>query len=183
MDYSRSQHDLLVQCLEENLRLDELTIPDPLIFELVVQTRKEHITIGRGARIDSFVKLEGGEGLWIGRYVHIASFAHVGIGGGITIIDDYAAIASGAKVVSGSNMPDAPSLSACAPAHMQRVEKKKTKIGRYACVFTNAVVLPGVTLGDGACLAAGGVATKDIPAWEIWGGVPARFIAKREVKR
>jgi acetyltransferase-like isoleucine patch superfamily enzyme len=157
-------------------------IPPPTIFEMVVMTKKDHITIGDGSRIDSFVKLEGGNRLEIGRYVHIASFAHLGIGGGTLIIEDYAAVASGGKVVSGSNQVDAPSMSACAPSHLQKVLASVTRMKKFSIVLSNAVVLPGVTLGEGAVLAAGAVATKDIPDWEIWGGVPAKFMAKRVVK-
>jgi len=40
-------------------------------------------------------------------------------------------------------------------------------------------VFPGVTLHEGAVLGAGGVATRDIPEWEIWAGVPAKFLMKR----
>jgi galactoside O-acetyltransferase len=183
-DYTKSQHDLLVEFLEDTLRLDEI-IPAPpaLVLSNVVQLNPGRISLGMGSRIDSFVKLEGGEGLTIGRYVHIASFAHIGIGGGTTLIEDYAAVASGGKVISGSNQTDAPTMSACAPKHLQRVVRMMTTIGKWACVCTNAVVLPGVKLGEGAVLASGAVATVDIPAWEIWGGVPAKFIGRREVRR
>ena len=44
---------------------------------------------------------------------------------------------------------------------------------------THVVVLPGVTIGKGAIVAAGAVVNKDIPAYEIWGGVPAKFIKER----
>jgi galactoside O-acetyltransferase len=150
---------------------------------VVIVGDRARLHVAEGARIDSFVKLEIGVGLSIGRYVHLASFTHVGIGGGETIIEDCAAVASGGKVISGSNQPPAPSMSASAPDHMQLVERKRTWIGRYAFVATNAVVLPGVTLGEGAVLAAGAVATQDIPPWEIWGGVPARKIGERVIRR
>jgi acetyltransferase-like isoleucine patch superfamily enzyme len=153
------------------------------IFEPVVMTRADSIFIDAHARIDSFVKLEGGKRLHIGKHVHIASMAHLGIGGGETILEDYSAVASGGKIISGSNSPEGQSMSAAAPPEMQVVKTSKTVIGKYAIVFTNATVMPGVTLGEGAVLAAGAVATKDIPAWEIWAGVPARKIGTRQVKK
>lgn len=150
-----------------------------IIFEPVIITRPEQVTIDDTARIDGFVKIEGGNGVRIGRQVHIASFAHLNIGGGELVIGDYAAVASGGKVVTGSNKIDAPSCSAVAPDHMQRIERSKVVIGAYAVLFVNAVVLPGVTIGEGAAIAAGAVVTKDVPAWEVWGGVPAKKIGIR----
>jgi acetyltransferase-like isoleucine patch superfamily enzyme len=165
----QEQHDRLVAMLQEQADMGKA-----VVYEPVVQVRPERITIGDGSRVDSFCKLEGGEGLRIGRYVHIASFAHIGIGGGTTEIGDFAAVASHGVIISGSNQPDVLSMSACAPQDIQRVERKVTRLERYAVVLAHATVLPGVTLHEGAVLAAGAVATKDIPAWEIWAGVPAR---------
>lgn len=153
--------------------------PAAVFYEPIVRTRAENISVGAGSRVDSFCKLEGGLKLQIGRYVHVASFTHLGIGGGTLIIGDFAAVASGAKIISGSNQLDAVSMSACAPADVQRVTASVTELCAYSCVLCNAVVLPGVQLGEGAVLAAGGVATKNIPPWEVWGGVPARFMSKR----
>ncbi|MBP5973266.1 acyltransferase [Brasilonema sp. CT11] len=48
-----------------------------------------------------------------------------------------------------------------------------------AWLGTHVVVLPGVTIGKGAIVAAGSVVTKSIPAYEVWGGVPAKFIKNR----
>ncbi len=42
------------------------------------------------------------------------------------------------------------------------------------------VVLPGVTIGKGAVVGAGGVVTEDIPDYSIAVGVPAKVIARRE---
>ena len=44
---------------------------------------------------------------------------------------------------------------------------------------THVVVLPGVTIGKGAIVAAGSIVNKSIPAYQIWGGAPARFIKER----
>lgn len=150
------------------------------LYEPIVMVREAAIVLHDTARIDSFVKLEGGLGLVIGPYVHIASFCHLNIGGGKTVIEEYAACASGAKIVSGSNMPEGQSMSASAPVEMQRVSRSEVVVGRYAFLGTNATVLPGVTIGEGAVVAAGAVVTKSIPPWEIWAGVPARKIGERK---
>lgn len=49
-------------------------------------------------------------------------------------------------------------------------------IGKRVWIGAHATVLPGVTIGDGAIVAAGAVVTKDVPAYTIVGGVPARII-------
>lgn len=52
-------------------------------------------------------------------------------------------------------------------------------IGRDVWIGAGAAVLKGVTIGEGAVVAAGAVVTKDVPAWAIMGGVPARQIGAR----
>jgi maltose O-acetyltransferase len=55
-------------------------------------------------------------------------------------------------------------------------------IGDYVFIGPRAIILPGVNIGKGAVVAAGAVVTKDIPEFEIWGGVPARKISDRQIK-
>lgn len=52
-------------------------------------------------------------------------------------------------------------------------------IGTDAWIGTRAVILPGVTVGDGAIIGAGAVVTKDVPPQAIVAGVPARIIGTR----
>jgi acetyltransferase-like isoleucine patch superfamily enzyme len=52
-------------------------------------------------------------------------------------------------------------------------------IGNDVWIGTNAVILRGVTIGDGAIVAAGAVVTKDVPPYAIVGGVPAKIIRFR----
>ena len=53
-------------------------------------------------------------------------------------------------------------------------------IENKAWIGSNATILPGVTIGEGAIVAAGAVVTKDVEAKTIVGGVPAKFIKKIE---
>ncbi|MBQ6142490.1 MAG: putative colanic acid biosynthesis acetyltransferase [Kiritimatiellae bacterium] len=52
-------------------------------------------------------------------------------------------------------------------------------VGANAWVAGWATVLPGVTIGEGAVVAAGAVVTKDVEPWTVVGGNPAKFIKKR----
>jgi acetyltransferase-like isoleucine patch superfamily enzyme len=150
----------------------------PTMYEPALILRPENLRISPTARVDSYAKLEAGDGMVIGHYVHIASFAHLGIGGGVTILEDGSSFASGSKVMSGSNVPArGRSCSAVAPGNV--VAKYITRIKRNAVLFAGAQVLPGATVGEGAVIAAGAVVICDVPAFEMWGGIPARFL--REV--
>jgi acetyltransferase-like isoleucine patch superfamily enzyme len=52
-------------------------------------------------------------------------------------------------------------------------------IGDRAWLSFRCTVLPGVTIGEGAVVAAGAVVTKDVPRYAIVGGVPASVIGER----
>ena len=49
-------------------------------------------------------------------------------------------------------------------------------------IGARAIILPGVTIGEGAVVAAGAVVTKDVEPWAVVGGNPAKFIKKRVLK-
>lgn len=58
-------------------------------------------------------------------------------------------------------------------------EAVKTVIGNDVWIGTNAIILPGISIGDGAVIGAGSVVTHDVEAYSIVGGVPARLIKYR----
>jgi acetyltransferase-like isoleucine patch superfamily enzyme len=55
------------------------------------------------------------------------------------------------------------------------------EIGDYVFIGPRAIILPNIKIGKGAVVAAGAVVTKDIPSFEIWGGVPAKKISNRKI--
>ena len=56
------------------------------------------------------------------------------------------------------------------------------EIGDYVFIGPRAIILPNVKIGKGAVVAAGAVVTKNIPPFELWGGVPAKKIDDRKIK-
>jgi acetyltransferase-like isoleucine patch superfamily enzyme len=149
-----------------------------LVFEHALVLGPEAISIGDHSRIDDFCRLEGGEGLEIGRHVHVSSFSSI-IGGGRCLIGDMADVAHGSRVITGSDQPDA-AMSTVSPLDWRHVETSTIVLDHLSFLATNAVMLPGTSLGVGAIAAAGSVVTRPIPAWEIWSGVPARPMSIRE---
>lgn len=64
-----------------------------------------------------------------------------------------------------------------------RAIEEPVEIGDYVFIGPRAIILPGVKIGRGAVVAAGAVVTKDVAPKAIVGGVPAKVIGKRKVKR
>lgn len=58
---------------------------------------------------------------------------------------------------------------------------KPINIGSDVWIGTKVIILDGVNIGNGAIIAAGAVVTKNVPAYTIVGGVPAKFIKERKV--
>lgn len=55
-------------------------------------------------------------------------------------------------------------------------------IGKHAWVCSNSIVLPGITIGEGAVVASGAIVTHDVEPYTVVGGIPAKPIGKREEK-
>lgn len=66
------------------------------------------------------------------------------------------------------------------PPHMEQLPHKgDTIIGNDVWIGRESVILPGVKIGDGAIVAAYSVVTRDIPAYTVCGGNPARVLKAR----
>lgn len=157
-----------------------MPILDP---SLTMVIHPENLAMAETSRVDAFCKLECAGGVTLGEYVHIASFCHVGIGGGKVTLEDGSSMGSGAKIISGSNMIDAESCSAVVPLDQQRIERWEVTLGKNSVLFADAIAMS--SLGEGAVLAANAFLPRNtpIPAYEIWGGTPARKIGVRHAEK
>lgn len=141
--------------------------------------RPEAITIGDSVIIDDFVFLDGGRHSSIGSFVHIASFTSI-VGGGRFEMDDFAGLSGGVRVYTGNEDYSGGCLTNPAvPAPYRRATRGEVHICRHAIVGANTVILPGVTIGEGAVVGANSLVTKDCAPWTVSIGSPARVIKAR----
>jgi len=111
-----------------------------------------HITIGQDTIVGEKVVLDGRDKLTIGSHVDIASEV---------------------MIYNSQHDIDSPDFHAvCKPVHIQD----------YVFIGPRAIILPGVTIGKGAVVAAGAVVTKDVGELQVVAGVPAKTIRERKLK-
>lgn len=65
----------------------------------------------------------------------------------------------------------------------RRLTTRPILLAEASWVFAEAFILPGVVVGEGAVVAARGVATKNVEPWTIVGGNPARRLGTRELNK
>lgn len=65
------------------------------------------------------------------------------------------------------------------PIREQGMFRAPVRIGTDVWIGARVIILPGVTIGNGAIIGANSVVSKDIPPNTIVGGVPAKFIKER----
>ena len=152
------------------------------------QHRGKHSVIHRSARMDT----PPYRVFSLGDYSVIESFACINNAVGDVIIGDHTRIGLHNTIIGpveiGNNVNLAQGITVTALNHNfsdtnkrideQGVSTNPVTIEDDVWVGANAVILPGVTIGEHCVVAAGAVVTKDVPPHSLVAGVPAKVIKK-----
>jgi maltose O-acetyltransferase len=119
--------------------------------------------VRRGVYLGSPNELALGDGSFIGR-ANLYCTGGVRIGKNVNVSD-------GAVIITAKHDVNSPAFEAL---------YEPITVDDWAWIATNAIVLAGVTIGEGAVVAAGAVVTKDVLPYSIVGGNPAKVIGERK---
>jgi len=136
----------------------------------------ETFSFGDGVFIGDQAVLQGrfdgsctlGDRVWIGPHGYIDARD--------LVMEPYSGIGPGARILGSAHT----GLPVDVPISQTDLDIKPVRIHEWVDVGTNAVILPGVTIGKGAIVGAAAVVRSDVAAFAVVAGVPARFIRWRE---
>ncbi len=130
---------------------------------------------------------EFAEGAFIGLRVNVYDPANISIGSRSVVNAECVLDGRGSPLVIGHDVDIGTQSHIWTLEHDfndddHAVESGAVSIENHAWVASRVTILPGVTIGRGAVVAAGSVVTRDVPPMAIVAGTPARQIAVRENK-
>jgi galactoside O-acetyltransferase len=153
---------------------------DVIISDLALIKRPHLCKIGSHNAIDNGVTIS--TKLIMGDYIHIAPFVVI-IGGEKSelILENFSFIASGTKIVCGSDDYTGNGLvGPTIPDEYRDVKYTTVKFEKFGGCGVNCTIMPGVTLSEGSILGANSLLTKDTEPWTIYVGSPAKPVKIRK---
>ena len=139
----------------------------------------ERITMGDSVIVDDFVLIYAGKICTIGSFVHIGASSSIG-GGGELVMDDFSGLSMGVRVYTGNEDFSGESFTnPTVPDSYRKPIRSSVRIGKFAVLGANSVVLPGVTIGEGAVVGACSLVVRDCKPWTVYLGNPARPVRPR----
>jgi len=136
------------------------------------------LEVGDNVRIDDFCILIGD--VKIGSYVHIASYCQLSGSSGITI-EDFCGISSRSLLYSQSDDYSGSVMTGpLIDDHYKKVKKGRITLKKHSIIGAGSVILPQVTLEEGCAVGAMSLVSKNIEAWSVYAGVPAKRIKARD---
>ena len=151
--------------MKNNIHYD---IPGVTTFEFTKIVGLENIKFGKNIIIDDFVFIYAKKHIWIKDHVHIACFTSI-TGGEELEVGLYSGISQGCRILTGTD--DFSGWGFGNPTideKYRNVKRAPIRIGSFCAIGANSVLLPGVTVGEGAAVGANSTVSRDIPPWSIY---------------
>lgn len=140
----------------------------------------QNMYIGSHVRIDDYSILVASGELHVGSYVHLASYCYIAASHGITF-NDFCTLAPSVKIFSGSDDYTGEKLTnPTVGREFIGGPHGPVTLGKHVIIGTNSVVLPGVSLGEGASVGALSLVNRDLDPWMIYVGSPAKPLRARK---
>jgi len=141
----------------------------------------QNISLGNNVRIDDFCILSAGSGgINIGNHVHMAAYSSL-TGAGRINLSDFSGISSRVSIYSSSDDYSGSTMTnPTLPKKYTGATHADVFLGRHVIIGCGSVLLPGVTLGEGAAVGALSLVTKDCQSFGIYAGNPAKRIQTRK---
>lgn len=138
------------------------------------------ISIGNNVRIDDYCVLSAGKGgITLGNYIHIAVYSSL-MGEGKITMEDFSGISSKVSVYSSNDdYTGFYMTNPTVPSEFTGVMHADVTISRHALVGSGSVILPGVTLHEGAIVGALSLVNKSCDSFFIYAGNPAKKLGPR----
>jgi acetyltransferase-like isoleucine patch superfamily enzyme len=156
---------------------------DIFIHNTAIIKHPQLCDIGSHNAIDNGVTIS--TELIMGDYIHIAPYVVV-IGGKKSklILNDFSFVASGTKIVCGSeDYTGAGLVGPTIPEEYRELTYSTVTFEKYAGCGVNCSIMPGVTLAEGSILGANSLLTKDTEPWTIYVGSPAKPVKIRNKEK
>lgn len=135
------------------------------IYELAKIVKPQNLELGDPIEISDFVFLNAGNRTVIGDYSCIHSGSRI-IGGGELLVRDGVAVTYNCVLVT--SYPRYTShMSTCVPKREKDTVKGTIEIKDEAFIGSNSVVMPNVTIGEGAVISALSYVDEDVPPWTV----------------
>lgn len=138
------------------------------IFEYTKIINRENIEFGNKVLIDDFVLIYAKHKMRIGSYTHIGSFSSI-VASDYVEMDDFSVLSHGCRIFSASDDFITGGFgSPLVNIKYRNIKKDPVILKKFAIIGANSVILPGVTIGEGASVGANSVVTKNLEPWGVY---------------
>lgn len=137
----------------------------------------DRIEVGDNVRIDDFCILSGN--IEIGSFVHISAYSAI-YARELVRLMDYSGISPRVTIFSATDdfLGDY-LIGPMAPEGSSRLISGPVTLEKFVQIGASSVILPNLTIKEGSVVGAMGLVNKDLDAWGIYAGIPAKRIRER----